>query len=45
MGSVFRDLSTQVEACFDATSIADICARATQHGVRKTPHEGYVYVI
>jgi Rrf2 family protein len=43
--AVFRDLSARVEACFDAVSIADICARAEQLGVRPPGKQPYVYVI
>lgn len=43
--SVFRDLSLQVEACFDAVTVADVCARARQLGIKKPHPQGYVYVI
>jgi Rrf2 family protein len=43
--SVFGDLSRQVEACFDAVSVMDICARASEFGLRKGGAEPYVYVI
>lgn len=43
--AVFRDLSSKVEACFDAVSIADICARADQLGLERPGAQRYVYVI
>jgi len=43
--SVFRDLSTRVEGCFDAVSIADICERAEELGLKRPGAQRYVYVI
>lgn len=43
--SVFRDLSERVEACFDAVTVADICARARSLGIKRPHPQGYVYVI
>jgi Rrf2 family protein len=43
--SIFRDLSTRVEACFDGVTIADICSRAEQLGLRRPGAQRYVYVI
>lgn len=43
--SVFRDLSSKVESCFDAVSIQDICARADKLGLRRPGAQRYVYVI
>lgn len=43
--SVFRDLALRVEACFDAVTIADVCARAEQLGLRRPKPQRYVYVI
>jgi Rrf2 family protein len=43
--SVFRDLSSRVEACFDAVTVADMCSRAEQLGLRKPGAHRYVYVI
>ena len=43
--TVFRDLSARIEACFDAVTIADICARADELGVRRAKTQRYVYVI
>ena len=42
---VFRDLSQRVEACFDAVSLADICAQAERMGLPRVPSESYSYVI
>lgn len=43
--AVFRDLSARVEACFDGVSIADVCTRAEQLGLRRPSAQRYVYVI
>ena len=43
--SIFRDLSTRVEACFDAITIADVCERAEQSGLRRPGAQRHVYVI
>ena len=43
--TVFRDLSSRVEACFDGVSIADICARAEELGLRRPGALRQVYVI
>lgn len=43
--SVFRDLSARVEACFDEVTVADICSRAEELGLRRTSPQRYVYVI
>lgn len=43
--AIFRDLSTRVEACFDAVTIADICARAEEIGLCRPGAQRYVYVI
>jgi len=42
---VFRELSSHVEACFDAISISDICARAEEFGMKRPSSQRYVYVI
>jgi Rrf2 family protein len=42
---VFRDLSSRVEACFDSISIADVCSRAEQLGLKRPGAQRYVYVI
>jgi Rrf2 family iron-sulfur cluster assembly transcriptional regulator len=43
--SIFRDLSFRVEACFDAVTIADICSRAEELGLKRPGSQRYVYVI
>jgi Rrf2 family protein len=43
--SIFRDLSARVEQCFDDVTIADICSRAEELGVRRPGAERQVYVI
>jgi Rrf2 family transcriptional regulator, iron-sulfur cluster assembly transcription factor len=43
--SIFRDLSNRVEACFDGLTIADICARAEETGLRRPGNQRNVYVI
>jgi DNA-binding IscR family transcriptional regulator len=42
---VFRDLSSSVEACFDAVTISDICTRAEEFGMKRPSSQRYVYVI
>ena len=42
---VFRDLSSRVEACFDAITISDICSRAEEFGMKRPSSQRYVYVI
>jgi Rrf2 family protein len=43
--SIFLDLSRQVEACFDAVTIADICERADDLGLRRPGAQRHVYAI
>ena len=43
--SIFRDLSSRVESCFDAVTIADVCERAEQLGLRRPGAQRHVYVI
>ncbi|HET9957535.1 MAG TPA: Rrf2 family transcriptional regulator [Polyangiaceae bacterium] len=43
--AVFKDLSTRVEACFDAVTIGDICTRAEEFGLKRPGAQRYVYVI
>lgn len=43
--SVLLDLSNRVEACFDAVSIADLCARADEIGVSRPTAHRIVYSI
>lgn len=42
--AVFRELSGRIEACFDAITIADMCQRGDDLGLRKQ-HDSYSYVI
>ncbi len=42
---MFRDLSSHVEACFDAITINDICTRAEEFGMMRPSSQRYVYVI
>jgi Rrf2 family protein len=43
--SIFSDLSSRVESCFDAVTIADVCERAEQLGLRRPGAQRHVYVI
>jgi Rrf2 family transcriptional regulator, iron-sulfur cluster assembly transcription factor len=45
IAAVFRDVSTSVERCFDAVTIADVCARGASLGVRKKVREPSSYMI
>jgi len=40
-----EELAGEVEACFDALTIHDLCQRGTQGGVRRGPPRRYVYSI
>ncbi len=42
---LFSDLSKNVEACFDAVTIQDLCDRGDAYGVRRAPPRRYVYSI
>lgn len=42
--AVFRELSREIEACFDAVTIEDMCKRGDDLGLRKQ-HDSYSYVI
>jgi len=42
---VFRELSQRIEGCFDGVTIADMCRRGEELGLRRKPRERYVYVI
>jgi Rrf2 family transcriptional regulator, iron-sulfur cluster assembly transcription factor len=42
--AVFRELSHRIEGCFDAVTIADMCRRGDELGLRKQ-HDSYSYVI
>lgn len=43
--AVFQDLSARVQRCFDDVTIADICARADELGVRRPGPQRQAYVI
>ena len=45
IAAVFRDLSANVEKCFDAVSIADVCERGASLGVRKKTGDPSSYMI
>ncbi len=40
---VFTELSANIEACFDALTLEDLCARGEADGVRRGPPRRYVY--
>lgn len=42
---VFEELSASIEACFDAVTLQDLCARSEADGVRRGPPRRYVYSI
>jgi len=42
--AVFRELSRRIEGCFDGVTIADMCRRGDELGLRKV-RERYSYVI
>ncbi|RLB55944.1 MAG: Rrf2 family transcriptional regulator [Deltaproteobacteria bacterium] len=41
----FAELAAQVEACFDAITIYDLCERGEEGGLHRTPLLRYVYSI
>lgn len=43
--NAFSELSHDIEACFDALTIQDLCARAEAHDQRRAPPRRYVYSI
>jgi Rrf2 family protein len=43
--AVFTELSAQLDACFDALTIAELCARAEQQGLARALANRYVYAI
>lgn len=43
--SIFRDVSRRVEACLDEVTIADICRRADELGLRRRSSDRWAYVI
>ncbi|HET7545075.1 MAG TPA: Rrf2 family transcriptional regulator [Polyangiaceae bacterium] len=42
---VFRELSSRVEACFNEVTVADVCTRAEEQGLKRPGAQRYVYVI
>lgn len=43
--SIFRDVAANVEKCFDAVTIADVCERGASLGLRKKSRDRSSYVI
>ena len=43
--AVFKDVAASVERCFDAITIADVCARGTALGLHRRSRERATYVI
>lgn len=43
--AVFRELSAEIQACFDNVTISDICTRAEELGLRRPGAHRNVYVI
>jgi Rrf2 family protein len=43
--AVFRELSQRIEGCFDDVTIADMCRRGEDLGLRKRTRERQAYVI
>ena len=43
--AVFRDIASAVERCFDSVSIADVCERGAELGLRSKARERTSYVI
>jgi Rrf2 family protein len=43
--TAFSELSDNIEACFDAITIQDLCNRGDAHDVRRAPPRRYVYSI
>jgi Rrf2 family protein len=43
--AVFRELSLRIEGCFDGVTIADMCRRGDELGLRRKTSERQVYVI
>jgi len=43
--SIFRELSARIEQCFDDVTIADMCRRGDELGLRRPTQGRYVYVI
>ena len=42
---VFKGLSSGIEACLDAVTVADMCQRAEALGIARRPPPAYVYAI
>ena len=43
--TVLSELGAQIEGCFDAVTLSDLCERADSLGIHKGPPAGYSYVI
>ena len=43
--TIFQELSTRIEQCFDEVTLADMCRRGDDLGLRKPAQGRYVYVI
>jgi Rrf2 family iron-sulfur cluster assembly transcriptional regulator len=43
--TIFQELSTRIEQCFDEVTLADMCRRGDELGLRKPTRDRYVYVI
>lgn len=43
--AAFAELAQRIEACFEQVSLADLCRRAEEQGVKRGAPGGYVYVI
>ncbi len=43
--AAFTELSNNIEGCFDALTIQDLCDRGDADGVRRSPPQRYVYSI
>jgi Rrf2 family iron-sulfur cluster assembly transcriptional regulator len=43
--AVFRDLSANIQRCFDGVTVADICSRADELGVQRPGAQRQSYVI
>ncbi len=43
--SIFEDISSRIESCLDHVTIADVCARADELGIRRPGEGSYMYFI
>jgi Rrf2 family protein len=43
--AVFEELSERIAACLNGVSLADVCKKADQLGIRRPGAEGYMYFI